>query len=575
MSAPRSLAALLLVLAAPPGGAADRPPEEPRAGGELLVPGRLPWGPTALPSGEILAPCEDQSLSVLDAQAQVVTRWTAGARFSGPVTVGPRGPHQLLAAPQVTGRFDVLVWDPVTRVLAGQFAAVHSAEAQASAWGASGTVFLAWKDGRIEAWGPRGDRLWSADLGLAVSQILSDEGLGLWALGPGQAVLVDPRGRETGRWTFTGTPRGVLQTMAGDLCTWTETGLWRKDADADRFRLFDPSPKLLGVVSDRQDRLILTEADRIRRIGTDGTLLGILVLPRPAVTASALDDRGRIVVGTEAGVQLWTYDGRMMGTLDPTPPASAPFLTDRGLAAWSSTDWRIHLWTGFVPPPFGWSQDGGGSRRPFSARRPASVAVRAAHWADDPDFGYFYQLVASGEEAKQKQALDQIEARAAQGNLLETWPWANLILLKIGRSGLTDLVMSRGRVVNNWPGPRTRAFTLLAQTAGPEDRDELMAVMLKEFDPAVASRGVLALARTGWDGDGKLMRLLYDIQSRMPQEAVVADACVEAARSLWLANGQSADPAMVPLVTSVFKGPFPRSVKTKAQTLFQDILEAP
>jgi hypothetical protein len=545
-------------------------------GGTLLVPGRLPWGASALPSGEILAPCEDQSLSVLDGKAQVLARWAAPARFSGPATVGPRSAYQLLAVPLVTGRVEVLVWDPKTRVLASSFAPDHGSEAVATAWGASGTLAAAWRDGRVELWSAQGTELWGADLGTEARSLLWDESLGVYAFGPGTVALWDFSGKETGRWTVGGTPRGVLQTMAGDLYCWTETGLWRKAFDAPAFTLFVPSPSLLGAVADRQDRLLLTEPGRLRRLAADGATLTDIALPRPARTAAVLDDRGRIVVGTEGGMEVWLYDGRFLGTLDPSPPASPALLTDRGLGAWSASDWTIHVWAGFKWPPFGWPQEGGGPGRPSSARRPASVAVRAVNWGGDPDYNYFYQLAASGEESKQREVLDRFEAKATTGDLLAAWPFANLILLKVGQSGLTDLTLvDRTRVTNTWPGLRLRAYTLLAQTAGPEDRDELMGLLRREYDPVAAAQGARALAQSGWDGDGKLMRLLADLQNRMPDQAGVADAVVDAARSLWVANGRSTDPVLIPLVSAVFQGPFPRGIKQKAQRFFQDLMTAP
>ena len=576
MSGPDSLWSGLLVLLLT--GAclqAQNLPDEPKENGSLLLPGRLPWGASALPTGEILAPCEDQTLTVLNDQAKVLARWTALARFSGPVSVGPRGPSQLLAAPLVSGRVDVLVWDPKTRVLASLFAPTHGAEATATSWAASGTVNIGWKDGRLEAWAPHGVRLWATDTGFEIRSLLADDTLGIYALGPGRAVLFDPQGKQIGAWSFEGTPRGVLQTMAGDLYLWTEAGLWMKGVDAAGFRLIDRSTRLMGVVVDRQNSLLITEPERLRRVAPNGTLLSVTVLPRPALTTSVLDDRGRVLVGTSAGLEVWTYDGRWLATLSNSPLAAAPLLTEEGLGVWSDRNWTVHVWAGFRWPPYGWPQDGGGPGRPFSARRPASVTTRAQNWADDPDFGYYYQLVATGEEANQREVMDRFEARATQGNLLQSLPFANVILLKVARSGLTDLLMENLRVKNNWPNLRLRALALLARTAGPEDRDELISILHKEFDPAVAANGVLALAQSGWDGDGKLMQLLSEIQGRMADQSIVADAVIDASRRLWLVNGRSADPALVPLISAVFQGPYPKAVKLKAQKFFQDLMQAP
>lgn len=569
------LAALLFLLLPPFLQGQEFPDPEPSEGGARLLAGRLPWGTTALPAGEILAPAEDRSLAVLDGEAREIARWPAPARFSAPVTAGPRSAFQLAAAPMINGRVEILVWDGRTKTLAPVFAASQPAEATASAWGASGTVHLGWKNGRVEAWSSKGALLWSAEAGFEVRFLLVDETLGLYVGGPGRVALYDFRGQESDSWPLEGTPGGVLQTMGGDLYSWTEKGLWKKARDGTGFAPFVLSPGILGAAVDRQDRLVVTESLRLRRFSASGGLVSQIPLPFPAVTASALDDRGRILAGTTRGVEVWTYDGRLLAVMGRAPPAAAPQLSAQGLASWGGADWSVHVWQGFRLPAFGWPQDGGTPGRSFAARRPTTVASRAVNWTDDPEFSYLYQLAASGEEAKQREVLERFEAKPGSEALLEAWPFANLILLKIARSGLTDLILDRKRVVNNWPGLRLRAFALLSRTAGPEDRDELVALLQREHDPSVAAQGALALAQSGWDGDGRILRLLDELQRRMPGQAAVADAVIDAARNLWVSNGYSADPVLVPLVGRVYQGPYPRSIKLKAQKFFQDLLEAP
>ena len=67
----------LILLLGSVATAADLPPEEPKESGSLLLAGRLPWGASGLPTGELLAPCEDQTLAVLDGQARILAHWSA------------------------------------------------------------------------------------------------------------------------------------------------------------------------------------------------------------------------------------------------------------------------------------------------------------------------------------------------------------------------------------------------------------------------------------------------------------------------------------------------------------------
>jgi len=462
----------------------------------------------------------------------------------------------------VTGQVVFLAWSAEGPRLSEAWSTNHGSVATATAWSAAGTAYVAWPD-RIEAWSS-GVLVWSAPAS-GVTQLLVDEARGLYVLGQG-VELYDSKGVPVKTWPLDSTVRGALQTLGGSLYCWTGTGLWKKEPEGP-FSLVDPSKELLGVVVDRQEQLVLTEPSRIRRLGRDGRPLASLTLPRQAVVGSVLDDRGRVMVGTAAGLEAWTYDGRFLGTLDSSTPMAPMLMTARGLGVWGGLDWRVRVWKGFQLPPFGWAQVGGGPSRASSARGPASVATRSMVWADDGEFGLYLQWASSGDEVLQSRALDGLETKER--------PWANLVLLKVARSGLSDLFIHENRVTNNWPQNRLRSLRLLAPRVGPEDRDELLAILSKEFDPAVVAQGFADLGRSGWDGDGKLLRLIAEVQARMPRQAVVADAAIDAARAIWQTNGRSTDPVLVPLVTAVFQGPFPRTVKTKAQDFFQDLARGP
>jgi hypothetical protein len=536
----------------------------------VLLAGRLAWGPTALSTGEILAPSEDKTITVLDAQAKILASWKAPDRFAASVTAGPAGPHPLAAAPLLSGQVVVLAWDAKTRVLAPSYVPARPSEATATAWMASGALVAGWKDGQVESW-QNGTRLWSAPTGAEVRFLLVDNAAGVYGFGPNHVTLIDFAGRIAAAWPLNGIPRGVLQTLGGTIICWTDTAVWRLE---DKSFVLVAQASALGVVLDGQGKLVVTEPNHVRRLGLDGSLVSQFSLPRLAVTPAVVDDRGRLLIGTSSGLEEWTYDGRLSALLADTPPSPA-LLTETGLGAWGTNDWKVHIWSGFRWPTYGWPQEGGNSERSYAARRPASVQARASRWTEEPAFTYLYLLVSSGKEADQREALDRIEAAASQGTALWQAPWLNIILLKIARSGLTDLQFTGRQMTNNWPELRTRAFRLLAATAGPEDRDELLNLVHKEYEPAVLTTAIPAMIESGWDGDGKLMKMLNETLKRMSDQPSLADTIIDAARTLWQQNGRSSDPTLMELVQSIFEGSYPTTVKLKAQKLFQEILTSP
>lgn len=566
MSAKRLTLAILTWALIGPAAAQSVPSKEPVQAGEALLAGRLPFGLTALSTGELLAPDEDKSITVLDAHARILASWRAPDRFAAPLSAAPAGPRTLVAAPLLSGQIVVLVWDPQTRVLAPSYIPARASEASAAVWTSSGTLLAGWKDGRVEAW-KDGSRVWSASAGMEIRCLLVDNAAGVFAFGPGGAALFDFTGRPINRWTLDGTPAGALQSIGGTVVCWTEAGVWRLDASG--FIGLASGP-VLGAALDGQGGLIVTEPARVRRLRLDGTLLSQIVLPRLATSPAVIDDRGRFLIGTSAGLEEWTYDGRLLARLSGSQP-SRVLLTESGIGAWGTADWKVHVWSGFQWPEYGWPQEGGDSLRSYAARRSAGVQERASRWTEAPAFTYLYLLASSSKEADQSEALDRIEAAAVKGDALWQAPWLDVVLLKIARSGLTDLSFLQGKVANSFPNQRLRAFRLLALTASPEDRDELLALVHKEYEPAVLTAAIRALTRSGWDGDGALMRML-DETLRRSDDPALAETIVDAARTLWRRNGSSSDPVLVPLVQYVFQGAYPTSVKRKAQKFFQELL---
>ncbi len=549
---------------------------EPTPSGQKLFPGRMIFGLTALPDGELLAPCEDQSVSVVDAQANVLATWQADSRIAQPVSVAPSGPLQLLAVPQISGRVDVLAYDQQTLHLAGQFALSHpSTPATPTVWDANGHLYQTWQDGHLEAWNGHGVQLWAAHLEFVPLFALNDDSQGLFVAGKANLVLLDHGGNLTRSWDVSGSPRGILQTLAGNFYLWSETGLWLLSPKMDAWKRIDNSHEILGVATDRRNRLVVTEEQRFRRLGAMGSVLSVVPLPRRALGPGVVDDRGRVFVPTVAGLEQWTYDGQFLGKFGGSTPCTAPVLTNSGLLAWGGYDWILQVCQGGSLAPFSWSQNGGGPQRAWSTTRPTALLARNKNWDDEPEFGYFQQLASSGDDLKQQRVLELFEQKDAQGALLSTWPFANVILLKILHSGLTDLELRNNQVVNNWPGNRLRAYRLLTHTANPEDRDDLLVLLGREFDAVNLAQGSRALAATGWDGDGQIMQALALVQGRRPLEPVLADALLDCARDLWLGGGDNSDRAMVPMVTAIYQADLPRLIRLKAQKFFQEILDSP
>ncbi len=494
--------------------------------------------------------------------------------FRAVVTVGPPGPIQLVAAPLLSGQVEILAWDSQTRVLAPQYAITHPAEATATAWESAGIVNAAWRDGHVEQWSDHHQR-WAADVGFEVLWLLADQNLGVYVFGQDKALLLDRQGKPAVGWTVPGRPIGVLQTMGGDLYVWSRSGLWQKKFSGSQFTLFDPSSTLLGGGRGPPRQADLDGTRPIAAGGPGGSPSFIFRAPevradgggpgRPRPNRAGNPGRGRGLdlrravfgkFGSSRPGFGFVADRPRSRSLERSGMARAHLVGVRLAGVRVASGWRRTWPAVFRAQPFECVGQGRGLER----RQTVRLLLRPRR---------------QRRRSKQNQVLELFEAKDATGTLLSTWPFANIILLKIARSGITDLTIKGNRVANNWPELRERAYVLLSKSAAPEDRDELVGLVQKEFDPSVAVEGARALAQSGWDGDGMLMRQLYDLLERMPDQPSVADSVVDSARALWQRNGKSTDPVLIPLLSSVYQGSYPKPVKLKAQSFFQDLIRGP
>ncbi|NNM67913.1 MAG: hypothetical protein HKM06_07880 [Spirochaetales bacterium] len=543
---------------------------------ERPLAGRLVGGASELTGGEgFLLPCEDETLSWISPQGQLVAQWSADERFTAWASVGPQ---RVSVIPLLSGRVVALHWG--NHALRPFAQTSRDAEPSIPAvLGDAGRWLLGWNDGWVSIWSPLTGHKIDVFLGETPRAALYDPGWGFWIRTRAALVLVRLEANLT-RWPLPESKNPgtyfLAQGALGTLWLGGPDGLYRfQPAIGKAVHLGSFDSPLHGIALGADDGPVVLGNQTLFFLDNTGLVKNSVALPAEARSGPILDDKGGFWVYTERGLFFGRSDGRLL-RFWPTPwGGTPPLLASKGDLLWVASDWELRLLSHQSPPYLSWSQAGGSPQRSNFCHRGVSYRDRMKAWQGEPGFQVLEALLQEGTRAGQEKALELIEARQKQGTLMTDWSFANLILLGIARSGVTDVRLDNGRIVNDWPDLRLRAYRVLAQTATPEDRNELMDLVEREYEEPDQNEGVLALAHSGLDPDGELTQLLERLRQKHPGDQDLAQALLEAAQRIWTVNGPDAPSNLASLVNSLYQGNYPRVLRVQAEKLFQKMIESP
>ncbi len=539
--------------------------------------GRLVGGATQVGTG-LLIPCEDETLTYLDAQGKKIASWTPYERFAGWVSLGKDG---ICVIPLLSGKVTALELDAKRITVLAQTSR-PSTPAFSPVAGDAGRWLLGWRDGWVAVWSPKASFKIDVPLGSQPLAALYDPEEGFWIRTPHSLILVRIDGSLT-RWggldpdkKVPSSPQGwfLVQDQQGILWSGGPNGLSVFNPATGKYRQVEASDPILGLTLGADDGPVVLEAKRVLTLDADGSVRGTLNLPSKGEAGPILDNRGGLYIYTERGLLL-ARGSRLLAFWPDPYGGTAPLLTSDGTLVWVGADWQLRTLTHRAPPYLSWSQPGSDPEHSGSSHRPASYASLLRVWKADPSYQVFEALLAHGTRSAQNSVLTTLERQASRGDLRARWPFVNVILLQIARAGVSDVNLDQGRIQNNWPDLRLRAYQLLARTAEPEDKKVLYSLLQREYEPMVQDEGLLALAHSGLDPDGRVTQLFIQLQQNRPEDAVLAKTLLEAAQHLWEVSGPEAPPELGNLVEKLYTGAYPKVLRVEAEKLFQKMLGTP
>lgn len=183
-------------------------------------------------------------------------------------------------------------------------------------------------------------------------------------------------------------------------------------------------------------------------------------------------------------------------------------------------------------------------------------------------------LVAENGRAEKLKALEYIRNMVDKGKVKENNKEVVALIEELGGEGTTKQVVEKGRIVNDYPDVRREAAEVLGQIGGPQAREALVNMMLKDKEPMVISEAVYSLGLIGGgDQQARVESIIVSIlknQDIVKPDANFAYAAVSALEMFGKKNNGKVSPEVFTALVRIQNGNYIRPVREKAKQVLDE-----
>ncbi|MDR1389258.1 MAG: HEAT repeat domain-containing protein [Treponema sp.] len=139
----------------------------------------------------------------------------------------------------------------------------------------------------------------------------------------------------------------------------------------------------------------------------------------------------------------------------------------------------------------------------------------------------------------------------------------------LGLEGVLNRTNENGRIINNFPDVRWRAAEYLGELGTPEARDSLIKMVYYDTEPAVLTSAVEALAKIGYDPDGRAVETITWIVRKFDNTNPDNRLAWRAIDAFVKFETKSYD--AIQMLIRISEGPYVRPVQDKAKEALKEI----
>jgi outer membrane protein assembly factor BamB len=522
--------------------------------------GAIKVPPVVTPGGQIVLISEDQKVTVLDGFGKKLDRWDLNQRLAPFLSADLSGNLRLVTADRILHEVSIegdVVWSfPLDDLPAGPGVVD---------W--FGRTYILTRKGTLVKVSSDGQLIWSRKLsGAGTCGLILDLNGNLYAdAGPGGLITHDLDGRLLWERQWTDQLAVMALHPGGTLWIQDRNGLLRiihPFGEVVGRTEYDPFHSL--YFSQEGGFWAVTLSHKVLRGNSRALGRAMVTLPELPTGQGALSATGALYLPLEKRILRVDLRGRVEDYAEIRGLGASLTLTKDGTLLSGDDQWTLLAFRAEPLHPFSWSQaQGNPAHNPLGNREGDWEALRRP-WRENPDYLYFSALLDNNRRADREKILDEMEEMNGQGNLWGKWPFASALALQIAREGLRNPAFEDGRIANNWPILRSRAYGLLGQMRDPAVRKLLLEVAEKEFELSGVYQAVHSLGEIGYDFDGYTLEGFLRLLTKYPGDLQLAQAIFTASLKIKAYNQELMDTnAYSSIILHLVKGDYPSDFRRK------------
>lgn len=328
---------------------------------------------------------------------------------------------------------------------------------------------------------------------------------------------------------------------------------------------------------------VVTE-DAIFAVSVDGTVIRLsrdgrtqwAVRPAPsAVGYAAISEQGSVFFSDSRGILHMVSGNGTEVAFKPTVTRSGSFIASRsGRLVFGETDWLVYSYDWTPVHTNGWPQ--AGRDTVHSGRQPGySPFARIEQiYGSDIDYIYLKTLSKSDSVDLKLRALRDIRERTVSGVSQESRPYVLYVLSELVAEGLTRTVVSKKRLLNDFPMVRREAALLLGKVGDFYSSELIAELARREYHEdvrtaMVAALGMLRTDRSGTATEAIAQLVLADARSAGGRNVHLVETAVESLASIYGYYGEMPSDAGYAAVFAVYRGDYPKSLRERALAILR------
>ncbi|MCP4162553.1 MAG: PQQ-binding-like beta-propeller repeat protein [Deltaproteobacteria bacterium] len=434
-----------------------------------------------------------------------------------------------------------------------------------------GSILLPLMDGRLIKISGRGQVLWEKNMVLSLTSPIVDED-GLIYVSGADSILYCYSQIGNIKWQY------QLEKSSSQTALWKESVIVVSDdgiamslnnnGDLNwKNRKMPNGIKPVSIVTTANSVKVLYDKGEIVELSTEGIIEGVFKGP-PTSGYASVDENGALYIYGK-NKKLFKYYSNDITEMITETKMTPPLIGAAGNLVSGGENWIVYSFISPSSAP-GWSGYRGGPMRNGAVKPTNGIKRLKKYYRDFRGYQYYKLMSESPELENRLNILDDFENLFTEGDLINKYPFAPLILLSMAEEGISRSIYDQTGHSTSSSLVRIKAINLLGKIGDIRMRNFLISHLNQENSPSAVISTIWALSRIGFDYDGASIRSIVRVKDRFYNDDGVLLTICDAIEEIIYYNGIVTDQSGLHALLSIYGSDAPPNTRKRAKSIFEN-----